>query len=60
MKVYKTGIYSVTPESTGMKVVHGSDRIHRDYPDYLKDESNVTGGEVESLFFPRHFLPGPK
>ncbi len=53
MKVRKTGIYTVTPESDGLKVVHGSDRIRSDYPDYLKDESNVTGAAAESLFFPR-------
>ena len=53
MKVSKTGIYTVTPESDGLKAVHGSDRIRSDYPDYLKDESNVTGADAESLFFPR-------
>ncbi|KKM02758.1 hypothetical protein LCGC14_1781260, partial [marine sediment metagenome] len=53
MKVSKTGIYTVTPESDGLKAVHGCDRIRSDYPDYLKDESNVTGADAESLFFPR-------
>jgi D-lactate dehydrogenase (cytochrome) len=53
VKVYKTGIYTITPESDGMKVIQGGDRIQRDYPDYLKDESNVTGGRVDSLFFPK-------
>jgi D-lactate dehydrogenase (cytochrome) len=53
VKEYKTGIYTITPESEGMKAVHGSGRIRKEYPDYLKDESNVTGGEAESLFFPR-------
>ena len=51
MKVYKTGIYSITPESDGLKAIHGIDRIHNDYPDYLKDESNVTAADAESLFF---------
>ncbi len=53
MKARKTGIYTITPESDGLKAVHGIDRIHNDYPDYLKDESNVTVGDAQSLFFPR-------
>jgi D-lactate dehydrogenase (cytochrome) len=53
VKLFKTGIYSIPPESDGLKAVHGIDRIQNDYPDYLKDESNVTGADAESLFFPR-------
>ncbi len=53
MEEHKSGIYDVTPQSDGMKVVHGEETIRRDYSDYLKDESNIEGENVQSLFFPR-------
>jgi len=53
VKSISTGIYQVTPTAEGMKVVRGSDIISKEYPDYLKDESNVHGSNVDALFFPR-------
>ena len=41
------------PDPEGMKIVRGEGRIKDDYPDYLKDESNILGSGVEVLFFPR-------
>ncbi len=52
MKRISTGIYQVTPTAEGMKVVRGGDIISKEYPDYLKDESNVHGSKVVALFFP--------
>lgn len=50
---HKTGIYSVEPDSSGMKIVRGEANIRDGYPDYLRDESNMLGSGVEALFFPR-------
>ncbi len=51
-KVSKTGIFTILPRTEEMKRIDGSEVIQRDYPDYLKDESNVYGGKVDTLFFP--------
>ncbi len=53
MKIYKTGIYKVRADKSGMKVVCGKEGVKIEYPDYLRDESNSTGSDVEMLFFPR-------
>lgn len=52
LKNNKTGIFNISPQTEEMKRIDGSDVIQRDFPDYLKDESNVYGGKVDSLFFP--------
>ena len=49
----KTGVYRIEPDPEGMKIVRDSDKIREDYSDYLKDESNTFGCDVEALFFPR-------
>ena len=49
----KTGIYHIEPDETGMKIVRDVERIRDEYPDYLRDESNTVGCDVEALFFPR-------
>ncbi len=36
-----------------MKSAFGRERVQRDYPDYLRDESNVASSSVEGIFFPR-------
>ena len=41
------------PGMEGMKVVEGRDRVRRECADYLRDESNVSAEEVDSIFFPR-------
>ncbi len=51
--MHKSGLYHIDPNPEGMKVIRGVKRISEDYPDYLRDESNTTGSEVEALFFPR-------
>jgi D-lactate dehydrogenase (cytochrome) len=48
----RTGIYKITPDPEGMKIVYGEDKILQNYPDYLKDESNTLGSGVEALYFP--------
>ena len=46
-----SGIYVLRPDPGGMKIVDGAERIRKDYPDYLRDESN-TSGSTDRLFFP--------
>jgi D-lactate dehydrogenase (cytochrome) len=53
MEALHTGIYSVEPQTDGMKVVRESAVIAREYQDYLRDESNVNAPQVSVLFFPR-------
>jgi D-lactate dehydrogenase (cytochrome) len=48
----RTGVYKITPDPAGMKVVYGEEKILKNYPDYLRDESNTLGSDVEALFFP--------
>jgi len=52
VKEFESGIYNIKAHSDGMKAVYDREQIYRDYQDYLSDESNVTGGGVEALFFP--------
>jgi len=47
-----TGVYTINPDRTGMKVVYG-EQVEKGYPDYLRDESNTIGFDVEALFFPK-------
>ncbi|MFW6138786.1 MAG: FAD-binding oxidoreductase [Spirochaetota bacterium] len=49
----QTGIYMVPEGKKGMKFVQGRQRVVEDYPDYLKDESNVQGDNASGIFFPR-------
>ena len=49
----KTGIFNISPQTEEMKRIDGSEVIQLDYPDYLKDESSVYGGKVDTIFFPR-------
>ena len=42
----------VKPLKEGMRIVEGYKKILLDYPDYLKDESNIGSGKAEMLFFP--------
>jgi D-lactate dehydrogenase (cytochrome) len=37
-----------------MRVIEGAEHIERDYPDYLRDESNLHGSGAAKLFFPRN------
>jgi D-lactate dehydrogenase (cytochrome) len=48
-----TGIYPIEPDFEGMKIVRGQEKIRDEYPDYLRDESNTLGCDVEALFFPK-------
>jgi len=48
----RTGVYRVKKNKEGMKAIYGKDNIIKGYPDYLNDESNVHGEEIEALFFP--------
>ncbi len=48
----KTGVYTISPDKTGMKIVSGGE-VKKGYIDYLRDESNTIGFDVEALFFPR-------
>jgi D-lactate dehydrogenase (cytochrome) len=48
-----TGIYTAEAEDSGMRIIEGKERIERDYPDYLRDESNMHGTGASKLFFPR-------
>jgi D-lactate dehydrogenase (cytochrome) len=49
----RTGLYRIEPDFEGMKIIRGNGKIRDDYPDYLRDESNTLGCDVEALFFPR-------
>ena len=42
----------IIPSKEGMKIIEGYERIRNNYPDYLKDESNIGDGRAEKLFFP--------
>ncbi len=48
-----TGVYAIRPDSAGMKIVYGREKVQNGYPDYLRDESNTVGSDVEALFFPK-------
>jgi D-lactate dehydrogenase (cytochrome) len=49
----RTGIHRIEPDPEGMRIIRGARKIREDYPDYLRDESNTLGCDVETLFFPR-------
>ena len=51
--MHKIGIYHIDLDPEGLKEIRGVKRICEDYPDYLRDESNTIGSEVEAIFFPR-------
>ena len=51
--MHESGIYHIDPDPEGMKIIRGVEKICQDYPDYLRDESNTVGSEVEAIFFPR-------
>jgi len=48
-----TGIYTAEADDSGMRIIEGQENIERDYPDYLRDESNMHGTGASRLFFPR-------
>jgi len=48
-----TGIFRVKADKSGMKIVYGKEKIQKNYPDYLRDESNTVGSDVDGLFFPK-------
>jgi len=41
------------PGAGRMAALEGAERIAADYPDYLKDESRLSGGTITSLVFPQ-------
>jgi len=49
-----TKLIKVVPSSEGMKIIRGYERINEDYPDYIRDESNIGTGRAEALFFPKN------
>jgi D-lactate dehydrogenase (cytochrome) len=49
-----TGIYDLAGDDNGMRAVEGKKHIEQDYPDYLRDESNLHGDGASKLFFPEN------
>ena len=53
MNMHNHYLKKIIPSKKDMKIVEGYAGIKADYPDYLKDESNMGIGRADMLFFPR-------